>query len=191
MRTLDTDATTALAGVAVAIVQLIKIEFPEATLAYNTSNRDFTYDEVLYKGAYGLGTINTIVDQPGQIQGLEFVIGPADGTLMPVALDEADEVQGSPIELRTAIVDIATGVILDAPIDWRGTADTMHIIEDGEQSIVRVTAESRAVNLLRGSPSTYSDADQQALYPGDRACEYVVEQADKPVVWPAKEWFRR
>ena len=33
------------------------------------------------------------------------------------------------------------------------------------------------------------DADQQAIYPGDRAFEYVVDQSDKPVVWPSREYF--
>ena len=46
-----------------------------------------------------------------------------------------------------------------------------------------------AVDLLRGSAMTYSDADQRAIYPADRAFEYVVDQADQPVVWPAKSWF--
>jgi hypothetical protein len=45
------------------------------------------------------------------------------------------------------------------------------------------------VDLLSGNPSTYSDADQQAIYPGDRAFEYVVDQSDKPVVWPSREYF--
>ena len=29
------------------------------------------------------------------------------------------------------------------------------------------------------------------LYPGDRAFEYVVDQANKPIVWPSKEYFQK
>ena len=79
--------------------------------------------------------------------------------------------------------------ILDAPIEWAGTLDTMAIAEDGTQASIRVSAESRAVDLLRGTPSTYSDSDQQAIYSGDLAFEYVVSQVDKPVIWPAREYF--
>ena len=56
---------------------------------------------------------------------------------------------------------------------------------------VTATAESTAVDLLRGSAMTYSDGDQQSLYPGDRAFEYVVDQANKPIVWPSKEYFQK
>ncbi len=36
---------------------------------------------------------------------------------------------------------------------------------------------------------TYSNVDQQALYPGDRAFEYVLSQANKPIVWAGKQWL--
>ena len=42
-----------------------------------------------------------------------------------------------------------------------------------------------------GSAMTYSDGDQQSLYAWDRAFEYVVDQAGKPVVWPSKEFFKK
>ena len=32
-------------------------------------------------------------------------------------------------------------------------------------------------------------SDQQAVAPGDRAFEYVISQANTPVVWPTKDWF--
>ncbi|MEI6600261.1 MAG: hypothetical protein WCN21_07290, partial [Comamonadaceae bacterium] len=70
-----------------------------------------------------------------------------------------------------------------------GTLDTMAIGEDGNQATIRVTAESRAVDLLRGNPWTYSDADQRVVSSTDGAFKYVVDQVDKPVIWPAKAFF--
>ena len=43
--------------------------------------------------------------------------------------------------------------------------------------------------MLRGNPGAYSDADQKALYPGDRAFDLAVSLSDQPVTWPAKAWF--
>jgi hypothetical protein len=65
----------------------------------------------------------------------------------------------------------------------------MAIAEDGQSASIRVSAESRAVDLLRGTPFMYNDADQVAINASDRAFKYVVDQIDKPVVWPAKSWF--
>ena len=128
-------------------------------------------------------------DRPGEVQGITLELIGADSASIALALDDADEVQGAPVTIRTALLDSSTYQILDAPIDWVGTCDRMSIAEDGETCNISVSAESSAVQLLRGNASTYTDADQQALYAGDRAFEYVVDQADKRDVWPSREWF--
>jgi hypothetical protein len=98
-------------------------------------------------------------------------------------------VQGTPVTIYTAIMDTTTYQILDAPVEWVGTLDTMAIGEDGTAATIAVTAESRAVDLLRGTPQFYSDADQRVINPTDGAFAYVVDQIDKPIVWPAKAFF--
>lgn len=189
MKAFAAPVLAALAAGEVAMVRLIAMQFPSGTIALNTSNWDFVHAGTTYRGAYGLGTISVINDTPGEVQGLQFELHGIDTGKVSLALDEADEVQGTLVTLRTAIIDLANYQILDAPIDWRGRADTMPIVEDGETAAIRCTVESKAVDLLRGNPLTYSDGDQQALHPGDRAFEMVVGQTDKPVVWPAKEFF--
>ena len=163
MKSCGASTLAALASGHVALVQLVLFAFPSGDVALNNSTWDLTYGGKTYRGAYGLGSIGTIKDAPGEIQGLRL------------------EMDGG----SSASVALA----LDAPVEWAGTLDTMSLSEDGQTAVISVTAESKAVDLLRGNPSTYTDADQQALYPGDRAFEYVVAQADKPVVWPAREYF--
>ncbi|MCY1248566.1 hypothetical protein D9M72_620100 [compost metagenome] len=107
---------------------------------------------------------------------------------LALALDDAAIVQGTPLTILTAIVNEA-GMVIDAPIDWDGRLDTMSIEEDGDTCTIAVTAESSAVDLLRGSPLTYSNVDQQQLYPGDRAFEFVNSQKGKPIVWAGKQWL--
>ena len=81
--------------------------------------------------------------------------------------------------------------VADAIEAMTGRGDVLSISEDGTTCTVTATAEATAVDLLRGSAMTYGDGDQQSLYPGDLAFEYVVDQAGKPVVWPAKEYFQK
>lgn len=189
MKTLSATALAAIASGAVVVVQLLELEFASGTIRLNSSNWHLSYGGNTYTGAYGLGSVSPITDQPGEVQGISLNLSGGDSLRIALALDGDDEVQGAVCRLRTAIISTTDYTVLDAPIDWVGTCDTMSIGEDGQQAEIRVTAESNAVDLLRGTPSTYSDADQQALYPGDLAFSYVVSQIDQPVIWPSREFF--
>ncbi len=176
------------AAPSLAVVQLVYLGFP-TPLALNTSTWDLSWAGDTYKGAYGLGQISAITDKPGEVQGITLELAGGDSALVALALDGADLVQGTTCIIRTAILDTATYTIIDAPLEWIGTLDTMAIAEDGQSASIRVSAESRAVDLLRGTAWFYNDADQVAVLATDRSFKYVVDQMDKPVVWPARTWF--
>ena len=189
MKTLSASVIAAIASGSVALVQLVRIQFTSGDVLVNSSNWDLVWDGLTYQGAYGLGTISPITDQPGEVQGITLSLDGGDSSRIALALDSADEVQGAVVTLRTAVIETATNTVLDAPIDWVGKCDTMGISEDGNTAAVSVSAESNAVDLLRGTPATYSDSDQQAAFSGDLAFQYVVSQIDQPVVWPSREYF--
>jgi len=191
MKTLAGGTTTAIESGSVAIVQLVKMEFDSGTIALNTSNWNLLLNGITYMGAYGLGTVSPVNDKPGEVAGLQFSLAGGDSSRISLALDASAEVQGTPITVITAIISTSTYAILEAVTEWTGKADTMSISEDGNTATVGLSAESSAVDLLRGNPSTYTDADQQALFSGDLAFAYVVSQADKPVIWPSREYFYR
>lgn len=189
MRTLSAPVLAALASGNAVIVQLVHMAFSSGAIALNSSTWNLVWDGVTYQGAYGLGSISAIADKPGEVQGLQLELSGGSAASVSMALDDADIVQGTLVTIRTAVLDATTYAVLDAPVDWVGRMDTMAISEDGQTAVVRVTVESGAVDLLRGNPQTYNDGDQQAIYPGDLAFEFVVDQAAKPVVWPAREYF--
>lgn len=187
MRSLSAPTLAALGAPNVAFVQLVLLGFA-IPIGLNSSNWDFVWDGVLYKGAGALGSVITVDDSPGEVKGLIFQISGVDSAYISLALDDAAVVQGTPVTVRTGVLS-DDYVIVDAPIEWTGALDTMSIEEDGERCTINATAESSAVDLLRGTVQTYSDADQQALHPGDLAFQYVIDQADTPVIWPSKEWL--
>lgn len=187
MRSLSAPVLAALASGNIALAQLVQMQFsPE--IALNTSNMDLTWLGVTYKGAYGLGEISPIQDAPGEVRGITLTLAGVDPAYVSLALDDVAVVQQTPIVIRTAILD-STYQVIDAPVEWTGKFDTMTISEDGDTCTISATAEHSAVDLLKGSALTYSDADQQALYPGDRFFMHVVPQAAKPVVWPNRIWY--
>lgn len=189
MRAVTPAAEAALASEVVALVQLVHMDFgPGQVVALNSSNWDLQWDGVTYRGAAGLGTIAAITDAPGEVKGLQFEMAGVAASSIALALDDADQWQGAPITLRTAVLD-ASYQVVDAPVEWTGYGDTMSLVEDGQTARITATAESSAVNLLRGNARTYSDTEHQAAHPGDRFFEYMADQSDKPVVWPSKAWF--
>lgn len=187
MKTLTGDTLAALSGGSVAIVQLVHLDF-DTPIALNSSTWDLLWDSVTYKGAYGLGMVSALTDRPGEAQGLKLELF-GETAIVALALDDADVVQGTVLTIRTAIIETANYTILDAPSEWIGTLDSMSISEDGTSAVVQVSAESRAVDLLRGSPMFYSDSDQRTVNALDGSFKYVIDQIDKPLVWPAKAFF--
>lgn len=188
MRTLSADTLAALSSPVLGIARLVYMQFPGLPVALCSMNSDVDFGGVLYRGAAGLGTVSLIDDSPGEIKGIQLEMSGVPAEYLSLALDDADIVQGTPLTIRLAIMN-AAGLVLDAPIDWLGRLDTMSIQEDGETCAIAVTAESVAVDLLRGNALTTSNADQRSLYPTDRAFEYVVSQANTPIVWPTKQLF--
>jgi hypothetical protein len=170
------------------MVTLVHMGFA-SPIALNSSNMDLVWSSVTYKGAGAMGAISQIEDSPGEIKGLSFQLIGVDSAYIALALDDAAVVQGTAVTIRTAILD-STYTIVDAPVEWTGKLDTMSIEEDGETCTISVSAESSAVDILRGGPLTYSDADQRSLYGNDPTFEFILPQANTPIVWPSKLWFQ-
>ena len=189
MKTLSAPVLAALASGSVAIATLIKLDFAGTPIYLNTSTWNLAFGGFTYLGAYGLGQISAIADKPGEAAGITLELHGADAARISLALDDSDIVQGTPCTIRTAIIDTATYTILDAPVEWLGKLDTMAIGEDGGSATIAVTAESGAVDLLRGNAWTFTDADQRIVNASDASFSYVLDQIEKPIIWPTKAFF--
>ena len=185
---LSTAAVQALTSATVNVVQLLLLEFPGQTVALNSSNYDFEWGDVTYKGAFGMGGISEIQDSPGEIKGIQFTLNGGSADLISLALDESKTWQGTPVTIRTAILNDDYAIV-DAPVVWIGKGDVMSISEEDNATTIQATAESSAVDFMRGDPLVYNDPDQQTLYPGDLGFNLILSQVEKQVVWPSKSWF--
>jgi len=188
MKNLSAPTLAALSSGQLAIVQLIYFAFSTTPVALNTSTWDLDFGGVTYKGARGLGTVSPVNDKPGEVEGLTFELF-GDAASVALALDEANLVQGTVCTIRTAILNSETYQILDAPLEWVGRLDIMSISEDGETCAISVTAESKAADLISGNSWLYTVEDQARVNPYDGAFKYVVDQVDKPIIWPAKAFY--
>jgi hypothetical protein len=186
MRSLTTSAASLIASGRAALAQLVYVETygSNPPVLLNTSGWDLAWGGNTYLGAAGLGTINTIKDEPGELPGLSFEIAAIPAALS-LALVDAQNMKGKACVIRTALINIDTCVIEDAQIEWTGRIDTFTI--DGPTVVV--TAEPAALDLTRPTVLRYTNDDQQRLYPGDMGFEFVTD-SEKPIVWPAASWGR-
>nr|AER23940.1 hypothetical protein var063 [Variovorax sp. HH01] len=189
MKSISPSFAAALAGPSPQVAQLVAMYFAAGVVALNSMNRPLDFGGITYRGAAGLGEIAQINDSAGsEIKGLQLTMSGLAAELLALALADATVVQGVRLVIRLALIG-SDGFVIDAPVDWDGYLDTMSIDADGERCVISATAESSAVDLLRGNPMTTSNADQQSLYPGDRVFEYIVSQDGIPVVWPTKQYY--
>jgi hypothetical protein len=101
VKTLSGAVLSALASGSVAIVQLVELVFTSGTIRLNSSNWNLIYGGDTYTGAYGLGNVSAVTDQPGEVQGVTLVLSGGDPLRIAQALDSSDEVQGAIVRIRT------------------------------------------------------------------------------------------
>lgn len=188
MRSLTPAAQALLASGTVAVSVLVHMDLAGGHVRMNTSAWTLTWGGHDWQGLGTLMRIDTIDDAPGEVRGLRFELSGVPASMLAVAL--AEPVQGRPVSLWTALVSTATYAVEDASLDWRGRLDVMTITERAGTAVVNVTAEHAGIDLLRPVVSLYTDREQQRLFPSDRGFEYVIDQSERPIIWPSREWFR-
>lgn len=188
MRALSAPVLSALAGSSVGLAQLVELDL-DIPWFTNTTGTDLVWNGNTYLGMAGVGSIDVIEDTPLEIKGLRFSLPAIVDSELATALIGMP--QGRSARVLTAVFDPATFQILDAVVEWAGRLDVPQIEERGSSSVISVSAESMAVDLLRPSGLLYTNADQQRLHPGDDSFEFVLDQAEKSIVWPAARFFRK
>ena len=187
MRSRSGAAVAALAARPVGLAQLVTLSLT-STVRLNTTGWNLSWGGQTYYGAASIGSISVIEDAPGEVKGLQFQMSGTSSTNLALAL--AEPVQGKSITVHTAIFG-ADSQIADAVLEWAGRIDVMTIHEEGDAATISVTAEHVGIDLLRPSGLLFSNQDQLRLYPGDNFCEYIIDQAEQNLIWPAASYWKK
>lgn len=192
MRTVSASASTVLSGRLVPLVLLIEMDL-SSPLYLNTSNADLVIASTTYYGTKGMGKVAPQQDVSGDVKGLSFEISGAPSAMVSLALTE--KVQGKAVRIKACILDPTTFAFVDTRVRWAGRLDVMTISESQSESggtaTISITAEHAGIDLTRPANVYYSDDDQQRLNPGDLFLQFMADQIDQRIVWPAAEWFRK
>lgn len=188
MRTLSSAGATALSSAVVCIAVLVEMDLTES-LFLNTSSLDLVIGGNTYEGLGNLGSIDTIDESSGDLPRLNFQLAGVQPTSIALALGEP--VQGKAVRIKIALFDSATGALIDVRLRYSGYLDVMSLSDGRDSAVISVSSESALLDLLRPKGLYYNDADQQALNPGDLAFQYVNDQVDQKIVWPASTFFTK
>lgn len=188
MRVLSAPEQAALQSSPVPLVVLVELYLSSA-IYLCSAGIDLVVGGVTYLGTRGLGKIDTVADSPAEIKPLSFEMSGVPSTQVALALSEP--VRGKAIMVKTLLLDPATYQPLTPRLRWQGVGDVMLLREQGGMATIQVQAEHVAADLLRGMPSYWSNAEQRRLYPGDPSLQYLADQVERRIVWPARSYFQR
>lgn len=171
----------------VNLFYMLEMEFRTGTVYLTNLGFDVVWDGQVYTGAGAVGSVEEVREtSASEATGLKFSLSGIPSDMVSIALGE--HVQGKWARLYTAFW--ADGRIVGQPIlEWAGLIDTMPISDSADSATVTVNVESRVVSFKRPNVRRYNNADQQTKYPGDRFFEYVESMAEKPLVWPSREFY--
>jgi hypothetical protein len=126
----------------------------------------------VFDGAGSIGAISD-VEETVELRAvrLTLALSPVPQEVVDIALAERSY-RLRPVTLWGALLDAQGAFVADPFPLWAGLMDTMEVT-DGAEPSVALACESRLVDLERAEVRRYTDADQQAEYPGDRFFEFV------------------
>lgn len=164
-------------------ILMVEFDFGTVTDRAWSGLGQLTWDGHIWYGAGSLGKVSTIEETTElKATGAQFQLSGIPVDL--IAKVSTTPIQGNRVRLYLGFMqDDFLDLIADPILIFDGRMDTVEIIDGRETATVTLTAENRLRDLERVRTRRYTDADQQARYPGDRGLEYVPALQDKKIVW--------
>ncbi|WP_245584050.1 hypothetical protein [Rubritepida flocculans] len=183
-RLTDQAAAAATAPVAAPVI-LCDLDFASGPFRVWTGLGQLSWAGHLFEGIGDLGVMSD-VEETVELRAVRLTLSlsPVPQAVIDIALSERSYRLRS-ARLWLALLDEAGGFVADPFPLWAGIMDTMEVV-DGAEPRVTLSCESRLVDLERAEVRRYTDADQQAEYPGDRFFEYVPALQDAEIRLPRR-----
>ena len=177
-------AASATSPVAAPVV-LVELDFASGPFRAWTGLGQLNWAGKVFEGVGSIGAVGE-VEETVELRAvrLTLALSPVPQEAVDIALAERS-FRLRPALLWGALLDAEGAFIADPFPLWAGLMDTMEVT-DGAEPRVALTCESRLVDLERAEVRRYTDADQQAEYPGDRFFEYVPALQEAEIRLPAQ-----
>lgn len=172
-RVMSSAMVAALQQSVVAPFRAVELFFPSGTLRFWTGSGERNIRGDVY---YGVAPLLQFEDatESGAIEanGGKVAMSGITPDLLALALKE--QYQGSVANLYFGEKSVASDMVHIGS----GTVDQMPIDDNAESITIFITIENVLIDLERPRVWRYTHADQQLLYPGDKAFEFVADIQD-------------
>lgn len=180
--TLTSEMAAAISAELLRPVLLVEIGFVTATSRLWSGVGPLTWGGVEWLGLGDLGNISPVRESESiEPHGLTLELSGVPPESLGLALSEP--YQGRPLAIWLGFTDDA-GALLPGPKQlFAGRLDIMEVEDTADSAVIRVTAESRLVDLLKPREWRYTHEDQQIDHPGDMGLEHVAALQNKEINW--------
>lgn len=141
-----------------------------------------------YFGLGNLGKVSRVSENSDlEPQQMSIVIAGVTGASLAAAL--TDPYINRDVRVYIGMLDDQGALIDDTAMTYFvGKVDELKV-EQSTNANIEIIARDRLADWNRPRIERYTNADQQAKYPGDKGLEFVSQVADKEIVWPASSYF--
>lgn len=166
-------------------IHFAELDFESGFVRAHTALGTITWGGYDWLGVGKLGNVSTI-EESAELsrRTTTYTLGGVPSDLISVVLGE--NYQGRPAKLYLGFLNPTTGqLVADPDLLDQGKMDISDI-EEGATCTVSITAESRVAAWDRPVIRRYTNAEQQARFPGDKGLEFT-DQAKKEINWGRKD----
>lgn len=160
----------------------------EATYASGTVRYWSGYGNLSWNGHTFTGVGDLIelaqVDETDDVKAQGVAVTVNGSSASNIALTLASVKPGLPGIVYLALFDAVGALVVDPEIIFRGRLDTA-ALDDGDPTapVVKMSYEHELADLERARERRYTDAAQQALYPGDTGLRFIATLQDVEIYW--------
>lgn len=190
LRTLDVDTAAALEARFGAPRWLVELAFESGTSRFWNGMGTLSALGHDWVGTGRLATLQPIAEAQGTVAGgisMTLAIVPtveipdAPDAFLDIVLTE--NFQGRPGTVYQAMLDPVTLALKGTPFQrFRGYLDVAEDSELPGAAVLRLTMESRMIDLEVARKRTYTPEDQKAVYPGDTFFDEVASLQNREII---------
>lgn len=167
----------------VPFLEFYELDFASGILRLTNAIRSMDWNGVTWTGAGHVGARSTIEESGGfSAPQVSLTLSGVTPAMLQIALGE--QYRNRPARIWCAPLDANNVPIVDPAGPWIFRMDAMPITF-GESSSIGLTLSTREEAWDRATNERFSDAWQQARYPGDKFFAYIDQQSQGETIWGA------
>jgi hypothetical protein len=176
-RVIPTDLLTALSKKEIQPYYAVEIKLDSGDVRLWTGLGEKTIEGETYFGAGNLLNIDGLEEASDLgAKNAELTLSGIPPELISLALQE-------PYQRRRVKIMFGEQSVPDVVTVFSGFANTLDIIDEADSSAIKMTVESRLVELERPRIRRYTQSDHTSRHPTDTFFSFVADLQDREIVW--------